>query len=83
MLIHLVEFLVYAALAGLVNCGVYIVTLKVNIYQKYGIRECAFCLMFWLAMLEFFLIFPFGAIPYWIPVSLAAAVAGRLAATNA
>jgi len=82
MLIHLAEFLLFALLAGFVNCGVYIVTLKQNIYQRLNIRECAFCLMFWLSIAEFFLIFPFGAVLYWIPISLASATIGRLAATN-
>jgi hypothetical protein len=73
----LTAFLIYAVLSGAVNSGVYICTVKWELWRLVPFRECAFCLMFWCSVVEFFTQFPLSLWPYLVPVSLASAAIGR------
>lgn len=70
-------FLVFALLAGLCNCAIYLCTVKWRLWSLVPFSECALCLMFWLAVIEFAIQFPIISWPFILPVSLASAAFGR------
>lgn len=78
----LTAFLIYVVLSGAVNCGVYLVTVKWELWRLVPFRECALCLMFWCSVFEFFTQFPLSLWPYLIPISLGSAAFGRFLAVN-
>lgn len=78
----LVDFASFVFVAGLFNCGLYILSVKWKLWQRIKIKPCVFCVMFWISMIEFFVILSLSMWEYSLFVSLATAAAGAFISAN-